>query len=301
MDIVKAKMLHHSLNLDYQQNGISTENQANQFINYIMNSFLLKFHEEDFKTKYFVLDFQNDLLSLITYNMIKTLQSVYDFQILIYGKHSALNSYIKKHKKNKKKERIINYFTFNKLKKQNRIVLISCYNPIYQVANTTKKFNKFDLYFNFVERMTQKEILIIKDFYGIDFQKSDELVFQSVLARDFQDFCDGTNTNLFDLKVSLTIPKEIHIVKLSDNNEINNEFLNEIVDSQDMVFYECDKDLLEYPILFSEFQYYLKNKSNIAGYWNVNAYSIVQTLIKDYNVKVIYHGEVNQQRWTNEN
>ncbi len=302
MDAVKAKILHHSLNLDYQQNGISAENQVNQFINYIMNSFLLKFHEEDFKTKYFVLEFQNDMLSLITYNMLKALQSVYNFQILIYGKHSQLNSYIKRYKNHKNKERTINIFTFNRLKKENRMVLISCYNPIYQVVNITKKFNKFDLCFNFIERMTQKEIFIAKDFYDIELSKTDEAIFQNTLVCDFQSFCDGENASLFNWKnESLSIPKEIHIVKLTNDNESNNELLNDIVKTQDMVFYECDEDLLKYPILFSDFQFYLKNKSNIAGYWNVNAYSIVQTLIRDYNVKVIYHGEVNQQRWTNEN
>lgn len=216
-----------------------------------------------------------------------------------------LNSYIKKHKKGKQrsKERTINTLTFNKLKKKECIVLISCYNPIYQVVNTTKKFNKFNLCFNFVSHMTLKEIFIIKDFYGIDISKNDELAFQNVMARDFQDFCDGKKiNNFFNLKEEfLTKPKEIHIVKIEDDNEVNNNLLNEVVETQNMIFYELDKDLLDYPILFSEFQYYLKNKSNIAGYWNINAYSIVQTLIRDYDVKLIYHGKVNQQRWTNEN
>lgn len=299
MNIIDAKLLHYSLNLDYSQNEISKENQANLLINHLMNEFAFKF-QKDFKDKQFVLEFQNDTFSLIAYNILKNIQSVFDFSLLIYGKHAILKSYLKTHNK-KNKEKFIGNFTFNKLKKQNKMILISCYNPIYQVANSAKSFKEFKTTFNLLESFTPDELQIAKDFYSIPSSRADDIYFKNLIATAFNVFCNGKERDDFCWRnFKIKTPKEIYIIKLEGDNKKDNELVNEVVDTDGLIFYECEKEIKDYPILLSEYQYYLKNKSNIPGYWNINTYSIPKTLMKENNIKIDFVGNVDRGKWTNE-
>ena len=292
VDITKAKLLHYSFPYDYWQNGIGKENQVNQLINYLINKFIVDY-EKNYKGKFIILEFQNDVLSLITYNFLKNIQSVYDIPLLIVGKHQLLKKYLKSLKKNqnKKKEKFISDFKAKRLLEKEQAILISCYNPIYQVENTSKNFNKFKNTFNLVERITPEEISIIKGFYSLD--NFDEINWD--LFKQFNKFCNGEE--IFGIEdFNLFYPQEIFVIKMTGDNEIDNQNVNEAVDTEGLIFYDCEKDYHEYPILISEYQYYLKKKTNIPGYWNINTYSIVKNL-GELGIPINYIGDVDERRW----
>lgn len=296
MTTTDVKLLHYSFNLYYWQNGIDKENQVNQLINYLMNNFIFNYRR-DFEGKYVILDFKDNSLSLIAYNILKNIQNICDIPLLIYGKHKLLRKYLKSLKKNqnKKKEKYISTFTLKRLIKKEQAIFVSCYNPIYQVVNTKENFNEFKNTYYLLKKMTPEQIEIIQDFYFLkDFN---DINFEKLKC--YNKFCNGKEK--FGIEdFQLCYPKEIYIIKMTGNNEIDNESVNKAVDTDGLIFYECDKNYREYPILISEYQYYLKNKTNIPGYWNINTYSIVQDLIK-LKIPVNYIGDVAKERWENEN
>lgn len=298
MENVKVKLLHYLLNLDYPQKNISLQNQTNQLINKIMNDFVVKYGS-DFKNKYIVLESQNDTFTLIAYNILKGIQAIIPFQLLIYGRHSVIKKYLK----NKKeiKEKFISKRTLLKLNKVDKIIIISCYNPLYQVADFKKFHKRFlkkaplsNCTYNILDKFTLSELKIARIFYHINWYKFDDIYFKNDICEIYDNFCCGKfpkkgDTNLETLFNNLIVDNknfEINIVKLTKDNDKNTKLLNQVEDTTGLVFYFINDTIDNYPILFSEYQYYLKNKSNIPNYWNVNTYSIVHRLIEEYNCSI---------------
>ena len=286
MNEIDAKLLHFALNLNYQQKNITTENQTNQLINFIMNDFV-KQYKDYFNSKYVVLEFQEDDLSLIAYNILKAIQAIFPFQLLIYNKNKKLKTFLKNEKKKKAKEKRIYNFALQRLLKKDKIIFVSCYNPIYQVAKIEKTFKEFNCpYYRILEKFTPEELKIGFEFYNIPIPDSHFIYNRKVSG--FSDFCDGQLNNSFDyrsLSRRAQAIEKIYIVKLTGNNEEDNELLNEVVDENYPVFYAN-----ETPILESGFQYYLKNKSNICGYWNKNP-EVAKEIQKHFNCQIIFIGD----------
>ena len=296
MNEIDAKLLHFALNLNYRQKNITIENQTNQLINFIINDFV-KQYKDYFNSKYVVLEFQEDDLSLIAYNILKAIQAVFPFQLLIYNKNKKLKAYLKNEKKKKKKEKRIGNFALQRLLKKDKIIFISCYNPIYQVAKIEKTFKEFNCpYYKILEKFTPDDLKISFEFYNIPIPDSHFIYNRK--SNGFADFCNGQLNDNFDYRVlsrhAQSIEK-IYIVKLTEDNEKDSELLNEVVDENYPVFYAN-----ETPILESEFQYYLKNKSNICGYWNKN-FEIAKNIQKCFNCEVIFIGNFSDKEkedWT---
>lgn len=284
------KLLHFNLNLNYKQKNITIENQTNQLINFICNDFVNKF-QNDLKNKYVILEFQNDTISLLGYKILKVIQVIVPFQLLIYGKDKVLKQDMKtKDKKKRVKEKRIYTHTLKKLIKNDKAIFVSCYNPIYQVTEQEKTFKEMDCYY-LLKDFIPEELKIAFQFYGIEEKEPSDS-----RAEVFQSFCDGIENSGFDLFLLNEIKaykkeiREINIVKLTGDNEKDNELLVNVADKDEPIFYHCEENK-DYPILFSEYQYYLKNKSNIYGYWNENTHDIAKQFQKQFKCKVNFYGD----------
>ena len=146
------------------------------------------------------------------------------------------------------------------------------------------------------EKFTPDDLKISFEFYNIPIPDSHFIYNRK--TNGFADFCNGQLNDNFDYRTfsrrAQSIEK-IYIVKLTEDNKKDNELLNEVVDENYPVFYAN-----ETPILESEFQYYLKNKSNICGYWN-KSFEVAKDIQKRFNCKVIFIGNFSDKEkedWT---
>ena len=296
---VQKKLLLNYFNFDYPRDNITLDIQTNQLINYIMNDFA-KQYEKDLDRKFVILEFQNDTISLIAYNILKNLQSILNFNLLIYGRKKVLKKYFKT-QETKRKEKFIFKRTLYKLIKKDKGILVTVRHPIYKVVNSNKTFNNFIPSYNIMEKFTIEEIKKAIEFYNIPTIKAS---FTNKEIEDLDKLCRG---KMFDVEklssyFSIEIPN-ITIVKLTGNQEDDNELLNDIADLNDLVFYHLDKKIDDYPILKSEFQFYLKNKGNIprAAFLNINTKRLVKYLISKVPKKVTFIGnftEKEKKEWT---
>lgn len=253
-----------------------------------MNDFA-KQYEKDLDRKFIILEFQNDTISLIAYNILKNLQSILNFNLLIYGKKKVLKKYFKT-QETKRKEKFIFKRTLYKLIKKDKGILVTVYHPIYKVVNSNKTFNNFIPRYNIMEKFTIEEIKKAIEFYNIP-------EINGISNKDFEDIdnlCKGKESNIEKLFSYFSVPiPDITIVKLTGDLEKDNNLLNVIENSDDLVFYHLEKDIDNYPILKSDFQFYLKNKGNIprAAYLNINTKEIVKYLTHKLTKKISYLGD----------
>lgn len=152
IDVAKILFLKH-YDLDYQFANI--EYQTNLLVNKTMNDFRNKY--KDHKNITFILYYNNNIYSLLTYRIIKNLESLMGFDLKIYGKC----------KKEYEKEMFKNVKTigYNKLKRLKNKVLISDYNPICNVVDDKKVFNLFEKIEYPIIHFIPKELEILQSFY----------------------------------------------------------------------------------------------------------------------------------------
>ena len=263
-----------------------------------MNDFTIKF-EKEFQNKYVVLEFNNDTLSLIAYNILKNIQSIFPFQLLIYGKHNIFRKYWKTHQKIKAK--FISKRIFTKLRMVNKAIYVGIYNPIYKVIDSKKYYNDFNKAdYNLMNKFTPTELQIARNFYTINWIKKDNVFFNSPAAESFNKFCFGKPVEEIDFEKLFNKEKikNINIIKLTGDTSKDNELVNQVVNDNDLIFYFICNSIDKYEILNSEYQYFLKNKSNIPNYWNINTYSILDNIIKNYcdnNTLINFIGDFNNE------
>lgn len=275
MNSTQFKLIHYKLNMDYKRTDVPIDSQTNQLITFIMNDFTVKY-EEQFSSKYVVLDFTGDSYSMLAYTILKNIQACIPFNLLIYGKKRALKAFIQK---KAKKERFINKRTFDKLCSLDKVITVSCYNPIYQVNDNTSVFKILNRdNYNIIEAFTPQELEMAYLFYNIPTTTDSKLDLQALANGFYEDVGEDTKfTNMID--EDYVIP--ITVVKLTTDNQKNNELLNS-TDEDSMIFYYCELNESRYDILFGPYQFFLKNKSNIPSrlYKNINAYELVFSLIQ---------------------
>lgn len=271
------KIEHFNLDLDYSNPLFnSLETQTNQIINSILNLYLIQFKDK----KKIILEYQDDLLSVITYRILKNICAINEFEIFIYGKKKKTKTYIEKKDKN------ISLRKINKIIKKEKqdILYVSCFNPIYKVINSKKVFNVFqcDTY-NPIANFTPDEIHMTQVFYHIGYIK-DEINFTSSIIKDYSFFCDSIYNMSSDIDIFLSnflypIPNEINLIWLCGDEKIDEEELKEIQNTKGMNFYFYQEE----PSIFkSYFSLYLSNKSNIPNknFGNINNYQLVNEFIK---------------------
>lgn len=192
--IMKDIILRYRLNMDYKIEGLSLEKQTNFLINDIINDLYKKIDG----SKIIVYEYNDDLISLIGYNVLKAVQAIKPFKLKIYGKKPK-----KTKKMIKAKENFISQRKVKKLIKDSKCLIISSFSPIYKVGkieHISNKINFTDHYdYKIMERFTPEEISMSQKFYHIGYIK------------DYQKI-NGKKINVFDRELD-TIQKKINDVE----------------------------------------------------------------------------------------
>lgn len=226
---------------------------------------------------YFILDYQDDLPSVILYKLFKNLQSVKNFKFSIFGKTKNTKKYLVK-KEKKITKRLIK-------KTDEKIVLITTDNPLYDVLNINRISNKIkiedgDEMIKPLYRMIPEEIRKTQEFYNIGYIKNDK-------------FCN-TSFKLFtqdDLLHSLSLSnkynEKFYCIYLTEDNNKNAELLKQIEDKKEIILYFYEDNRPD--ILNSQFTRYLKYKSNLPyeHYHNINNYELYKELYKNGNESIM--------------
>lgn len=265
-------------NLNFKPDSINLESYTNYLINKQMNLLVKQIKEN--KNKIFVLNYKDDLLSLICYRIIKNVQAIESFDFYICGKT------IKTRKSLNSKEKKISSFKLKRKIEQNEAIIISPFNPIYQVFGLTKTFKNF-YYSSFkpLEHFTIQELEQAQIFYHLGYYKKDKIQFNSdlTIVKDYSNFC-LQNDNIFDF-FSKNYYNNIVLVKLNGNDE---ELLNEVENFDGLAFYFFN----EPPILFqSNYPLFLRHKVNIPKDYNCNNCDIPIKLIREYGAKPKFIGD----------
>lgn len=277
-NILRNKLIFNALNLDYPRANQNYINQTNTTISTIMNDFIKQYYN-NFKDTYFILLYNDDIYSLIAYQILKNIQGIYPFKLKILGKRK--NTKIETNKKD-----FLNYFQLNKIKKEN-IIYISCFNPIYKVKNSILPFKELrNNCYNIIEKFTPIQFKIMTNFYAI---KNNKLL-SEFNNGFFEQFCDFSNSKGFFQKCTLifTNPyfdniikdiKTLDLIQLQGNEE---DFLifDQIVKTSNnhICFYYYDINNKEF--LMNNLNSYI-NPANIICNNNSNNITISNTLIKN--------------------
>lgn len=287
MNKTDAKIIMYNLNLDYKIKELSLENQTNMLINRQMNEFVKLYSGDTEKT--FIIDYKDDLISLICYRIVKNIQTVsgIKFNLLLSGKTRKTRKFI-----DKKEKRIPSFLVKSKMKKSN-VFLISPINPIYKVLNEKTVFKKFNCkVWKPMESFTPNEVLLSQVFYHIGYLKNEHIFEKKKKEVEiFQELCDGQvpfeeEVSLLNLEKFTIYNKDISLVKLTNDDVVNERLLNEIEDFEGLIFYYWEKR----PEILTSFENFIKIKANVSEYFNVNQYTVPAQLIRDYHCKPFFYG-----------
>lgn len=292
---ISYKIIYNYLNLDYPNGLISYSDQTNKTICKIMNDFI-NIYKNDFNFKTFILVSQDDIYSLIAYNILKNIQGMYKFNLKIIGKRKNTKEFIKKNN-------FINKFKLKKIKQDN-IIYISCFNPIYKVKNNKNTFKELraNNYYNIIDKFTPLQFQIISEFYAI---KNEKLLqeFKQNYFLDFKWFTlhDGTFENnagidIFNNEYFYDIIKNkfnqinTYIIKLNGNE---NDFIlfDSLIKTDGIFLYFFDNKNIDF--LKENLNFYISPKNAIKNY-NSNNYLLAKSFHK-FNMNITYLGN-----WTEE-
>lgn len=297
-DNVFNKIIYNYLDLDYPNNLITYENQTNKTVCKIMNNFI-DTYKNDFNKKKFILMYQDDIYSLIAYNILKNIQGIYNFNLKIYGKRKNTKKYIKKNE-------FINFFKLKRIK-QKDIVYISCFNPIYKVKNSQILFKELSLNncYKIIDKFTPSQFDILTEFYSIreeTFLK--EFKLESVLQ--FRRFT--LNPELF-LNQKPDIFKNDYFSKIVEQELNNSKFylvklngeeddfklFDYLIKLKEICFYFYDEEKEDF--LKLNLNHYVK-QANIINNYNSNNYELVESFLKTkMKYSVLRSGEGEEKFW----
>lgn len=286
MTILDMKIKQYNLNLDYPY----VDNvlvQTNNLINSIVNEFL-NCYIDNKKINTFIIEYQDDLISIICYRMLKSLLNVANFNLLICGKHHKTKKLLDK------KQKFISKHKMKKLHDKNNALIISVFNPLYNVVESQKNFDNFLNKWQPMKSFTPIEIEQAQIFYHIGYIKND--IYNDDRVKSFSDWTLAQDKDKFfgydPTFVSSNYNNDkIHLIKLTNNLENNSKVLNEVEKEDGLFFYSLNvepdhKEIVKQQL--SEFAYYLKNKSNAYGHFNGDDVDII-SIASALNVDIITH------------
>ena len=274
---LQNKYNHNLLNLNYQIDNIDSTVLTNVLITKTLNE-LLKFIESQ-PNKVFVYDYNDDLVSLVGYKIIKLLQSQHPFELKLLNKNSFFKAKQTKKQLTKKQKFISIKKVINNSKDY---ALISSLNPIYEVIGVEKSFNDFGLRkFDIVKKFTPIDFLNCSVFYNIKIPKKDifstELKYINRYSKEINDLNEG---QIWTESLNPIQWDRVNIVYVSNITDEALETLQSVEQSDDVNFYFIDdldsngaKVLLSY-----NYAYLVKRKTNIPSYryQNINNYILVK-------------------------
>lgn len=298
MTTLNAKIKHFNLNLYYP---ISTNAVAetNWIIQQTLNNFLDKYGKYE-STHTFILEYQDDILSVICYRMLQSLTSVSNIRVNLFGKHKITKKYVKDAK-------FISKWKLNRLLKRENIIYISTFNPLYQVVKTDKIFKSFNMdnviMTELINKFCYSHLLTAREFYHIGYIKND--LIEDSRCADFENWCcaGAAENQRFNPKVWQDYElnfvgadydnDKIYVIKLTSDLKQNNIILQRMENEDAMFFYdiETDKLSLQHQILsqIAQFSLYSQRHSNAPNYYNINLPdNEIQNISKQLGAEIIY-------------
>lgn len=276
------KIIYNYLNLDYSNNLIDYENQTNQTVCKIMNNFI-DTYKNNFNNKTFILMYQDDIYSLIAYNILKNIQGVYHFNLKIYGKRKNTKQYIKKNE-------FVNFLKFKRIKQEN-IIYISCFNPIYKVKNSPILFKElsYNDCYKIINKFTPYQFEILSKFYSIkkeilldEFKLNFFIQFKQFTS-DIQSFLDEKpdifkNKYFSDMVEYELKNSKFYLIKLN-GNESDFELFDRLIKLNEVCFYFYDNNKEKEDFLKLNLNNYVPT-ANIINKNNSNNYELVNLFLK---------------------
>lgn len=289
-----STLIYHSLNLDYPRGRTSYDNQTNVTISTIMNDFIHKY-KNDFKNKTFILIYNDDIYSLIAYQIIKNIQGLFSFNLKVDGKRKNTKTEISK-------KDFLNYFQKKKLNKDN-IIYISCFNPIYKVKNNENSFKELshnNEVYNIIEKFTPLQFQIMSEFYSIKNNKLLQEFYKSYFVKlkwftlhpeKFQNkidfFIDEYSSEIIDESLQNKI---IYLIKLNgDENDF--PLFDKLLNTNGIFLYFYDSEKINF--LEVNFNFYIEPRNKIDKN-NSNNFILAQKFLRS-GINIEYFGN-----WTEE-
>lgn len=286
--ITKYKIDLFNMNLNYPLPyfKISAEEYTNWLINQQMNYFNNNFTQDADKT--FILDYKDDLISIICYRMLKNLQATcsFNFEIFINGKIKKTKSQMSKGYKK------ISNWKMSKLLKSNSCIIIQGSNLLYNVVFNTGIFKEFPCkVWRPFEHFTPEQIEIAQIFYHIGYIKGDAIQFTDERIKEFKKYCNRQITS-YAMHYSYYYKKDIALIQLTCDNDVDMETLNKVEDFDGLIFYFLPENVSDpsSSLLSSEFGLFVKNKANIPDQYNIDNFETPDDLIHNYNAYPTFFG-----------
>lgn len=257
-------MLKISDDVDVKTNQIINKT-LNYYSSKIKNNNIVIFHQQD------------DTISMICYTLLKILQNQIHFTLYLYGKHKNTKDMYREDK-----NKFICKWKAKKLLKLENTILITPYNPIYKVVGEEKIFNYFNSnnIINLIEKFNYPELITAQIFYHINYIKNDLLQYKN-LERDnktlYKALIDTPYLNCNNCEILFGVDKvykgkNIYCLWLTGDFKKDNELINLVEKTNDLIFYFYDKNNKKPEILDSGFEYWL-NKS-------------INTPVEDVNINI---------------
>ena len=253
----------YNLNIDMLKISDDVDLKTNQIINKTLNYYSSKiknnniviFHQKD------------DTISMICYTLLKILQNQIHFTLYLYGKHKNTKDMYREDK-----NKFICKWKAKKLLKLENTILITPYNPIYKVVGEEKIFNYFNSNntINLIEKFNYPELITAQIFYHISYIKNDLLQYKN-LERDnkilYKALIDTPYLNCNNCEILSWVDKKykgknIYCLWLTGDFKKDNELINLVEKTNDLIFYFYDKNNKKPEILDSGFEYWLNKSIN---------------------------------------
>lgn len=263
----------YNLNIDMLKISDDVDLKTNQIINKTLNYYSSKIKNNNIV----IFHQQDDTISMICYTLLKILQNQIHFTLYLYGKHkNTKDMYCED------KNKFICKWKAKKLLKLENTILITPYNPIYKVVGEEKIFNYFNSNntINLIEKFNYPELITAQIFYHISYIKNDLLQYKN-LERDnkilYKALIDIPYLNCNNCEILSWVDKRykgknIYCLWLTGDFKKDNELINLVEKTNDLIFYFYDKNNKRPEILDSGFEYWL-NKS-------------INTPVEDININI---------------
>ena len=263
----------YNLNIDMLKISDDVDVKTNQIINKTLNYYSSKIKNNNIV----IFHQQDDTISMICYTLLKILQNQIHFTLYLYGKHKNTKDMYREDK-----NKFICKWKAKKLLKLENTILITPYNPIYKVVGEEKIFNYFNSnnIINLIEKFNYPELITAQIFYHINYIKNDLLQYKN-LERDnktlYKALIDTPYLNCNNCEILFGVDKvykgkNIYCLWLTGDFKKDNELINLVEKTNDLIFYFYDKNNKKPEILDSGFEYWL-NKS-------------INTPVEDVNINI---------------
>lgn len=261
--VFEQRLIAYNMNLDYQKE-FNYEEQTNRTLNTIMNNFVHNY-KNMFNTHTFILEYQDDVFGIITYNILKNIQGIYNFDLKVFGKVKKTKNLFYNNK---------DIITKRKLKQFDNIIKINCFNPLYYVDFSGKDFNDLSNSISLINRFTPQQLEYLCKFFNLNDIKNKEIL-QPLLKMDFftlntlyVNFNNFTDSKVLKEKYTMNIPK-FQVYNLTGTEEDFSIFdLILKQEKESIYFYYCPEDKEQFVI--NNLNYFINSRNAAIKGYNLN-------------------------------